>query len=62
MNNFPCRDTMKKNEVCGMEFVFKPEKLTNELTEQIANAIGLRAENASRKKPMRKNIKNALKS
>ena len=45
-----------------MEFVFKPEKLTNELTEQIANAIGLRAENASRKKPMRKNIKNALKS
>ena len=33
-----------------MEFIFKPEKLTNELTEQAANAVGLRAENASREK------------
>ena len=27
-----------------MEFIFKPEKLTPELTEQVADAIGKRAE------------------
>ncbi len=33
-----------------MEFIFKPEKLTPELTEQVAFAIGKRAELQSRKK------------
>lgn len=33
-----------------MEFIFKPEKLTPELTEQVAYAIGKRAELQSRKK------------
>ncbi|MBR3953302.1 MAG: hypothetical protein IKJ82_06840 [Oscillospiraceae bacterium] len=33
-----------------MEFIFKPEKLTPELTEQVADAIGKRAEIQSRGK------------
>lgn len=33
-----------------MEFVFKPEKLTPELMEQVSSAIGRRLENASREK------------